>query len=108
MLRMMSILCALALFLCGAPDAESAAASTHPSLLDHHEVADEEPATDADAEEEAAEDEEWEVNVPQTAGEPITFEATEGTWLSVDVSPDGETIVFDLLGDIYKIGRAHV
>lgn len=26
---------------------------------------------------------------------------TEGTWMSVDVSPDGQQIVFDLLGDIY-------
>lgn len=33
----------------------------------------------------------------------ITFATTEGTWMSVDVSPDGETIVFDLLGDLYII-----
>lgn len=31
----------------------------------------------------------------------ISFETDEGTWMNVDVSPDGETIVFDLLGDIY-------
>lgn len=24
-----------------------------------------------------------------------------GTWMSVDVSPDGQQILFDLLGDIY-------
>ena len=24
-----------------------------------------------------------------------------GSWMSLDVSPDGQTIVFDLLGDIY-------
>ncbi|HLU25324.1 MAG TPA: amidohydrolase family protein, partial [Longimicrobiales bacterium] len=28
---------------------------------------------------------------------------TRGTWMSVDVSPDGKTIVFDLLGDIYLL-----
>jgi Tol biopolymer transport system component len=30
---------------------------------------------------------------------PITV--TEGTWMSLDVSPDGQTIAFDLLNDIY-------
>lgn len=31
----------------------------------------------------------------------IAFDTGEGTWMNVDVSPDGRTIVFDLLGDIY-------
>jgi WD40 repeat protein len=33
----------------------------------------------------------------------ISFETTEGTWMSLDVSPDGRTILFDLLGDIYTV-----
>jgi Tol biopolymer transport system component len=33
----------------------------------------------------------------------ISFDASEGTWLSLDVSPDGKTIVFELLGDIYTM-----
>ena len=31
------------------------------------------------------------------------FTTTEGTWMNLDVSPDGKTIVFDLLGDIYSM-----
>lgn len=33
--------------------------------------------------------------------ETVEFETDEGTWMDLDVSPDGEQIVFDLLGNIY-------
>jgi Tol biopolymer transport system component len=33
----------------------------------------------------------------------VDFTTDEGTWLSLDVSPDGKTIVFELLGDIYTL-----
>ncbi len=33
----------------------------------------------------------------------LDFTATEGTWLSVDVSPDGQKVVFDLLGTLYEM-----
>ncbi|NNF26971.1 MAG: hypothetical protein HKN73_07125, partial [Gemmatimonadetes bacterium] len=33
----------------------------------------------------------------------LRFTTDEGTWISLDVSPDGESIVFDLLGDLYTI-----
>jgi imidazolonepropionase-like amidohydrolase/Tol biopolymer transport system component len=36
----------------------------------------------------------------------LTYTATEGSWLSVDVSPDGSTLVFDMLGDIYTMPAA--
>jgi hypothetical protein len=33
----------------------------------------------------------------------IEFTTDEGTWLSLDVAPDGKTIVFELLGDLYTL-----
>ena len=33
----------------------------------------------------------------------IEFTTDEGTWMSLDVAPDGKTIVFELLGDIYTL-----
>jgi len=33
----------------------------------------------------------------------VEFTTDEGTWISLDVSPDGKTIVFELLGDLYTL-----
>jgi Tol biopolymer transport system component/imidazolonepropionase-like amidohydrolase len=33
----------------------------------------------------------------------VSFTTDEGTWMSLDVSPDGQTIVFDLVGDLYTV-----
>jgi Tol biopolymer transport system component/imidazolonepropionase-like amidohydrolase len=43
------------------------------------------------------------INKPRADARKITFDTSEGTWMSVDVSPDGKTLVFDLLGDIYSL-----
>ena len=43
------------------------------------------------------------VNAPHPAARKVAFTADQGTWTSVDVSPDGATIVFDLLGDLYDL-----
>lgn len=44
-------------------------------------------------------------NIEKTPGkthvQPI--DTTEGTWITVDVHPDGTTLVFDLLGDLYEM-----
>jgi len=45
----------------------------------------------------------WDVEAPFGPTKDIAFTTTEGTWMSIDVSPDGQTIVFDLLGDIWTI-----
>jgi Tol biopolymer transport system component/imidazolonepropionase-like amidohydrolase len=41
--------------------------------------------------------------LPLAVAETIKFTTNEGTWMSLDVSPDGKWIVFDLLGDIYTL-----
>lgn len=33
----------------------------------------------------------------------LAFQLSEATWMAPDVSPDGRTILFDILGDIYAI-----
>ncbi|EDM44659.1 WD40-like repeat/amidohydrolase domain protein [unidentified eubacterium SCB49] len=47
----------------------------------------------------------WDVNNPGKDFNYKThkFTTTEGTWMNLDVSPDGQTIVFDMLGDIYTM-----
>jgi Tol biopolymer transport system component len=41
--------------------------------------------------------------LPLIATRSLRFTATEGTWISLDVSPDGRTILFELLGDLYTM-----
>ena len=47
----------------------------------------------------------WDVSDPRGdwGWRDVEIDVTEGTWMSVDVSPDGRTIAFDLLGDIYLL-----
>ncbi|MGZ4035901.1 MAG: TolB family protein, partial [Bacteroidia bacterium] len=43
----------------------------------------------------------WDVSNPKGSYKDVEFTTNEGTWMSLDVSPDGKNIVFDMLGDIY-------
>jgi Tol biopolymer transport system component/imidazolonepropionase-like amidohydrolase len=45
----------------------------------------------------------WTVDQAHGPEGKVQFETSQGTWMSVDVSPDGKTIVFDLLGDLYLL-----
>ena len=45
----------------------------------------------------------WDVNAPPGERREIPIDVRSGTWLSVDVSPDGSRVLFDLLGDIYEL-----
>jgi imidazolonepropionase-like amidohydrolase/Tol biopolymer transport system component len=57
-------------------------------------TAQDEPATESDA---------WDVTDPPGPRFEISIDTDEGTWMSVDVSPDGGEVLFDLLGDLYVI-----
>ncbi|MGZ8510942.1 MAG: amidohydrolase family protein, partial [Chitinophagaceae bacterium] len=48
----------------------------------------------------------WDVTNPEGPYKEVTFTVNEGTWMNVDISPDGQQIVFDLLGDIYNMPAA--
>ncbi len=45
----------------------------------------------------------WDVSNPEGNYKDVNFTVTEGTWMNLDVSPDGKEIIFDLLGDIYTM-----
>ena len=45
----------------------------------------------------------WSVETPTGPTRELRFDATQGTWMSVSVSPDGRSILFDLLGHIYEL-----
>ncbi|MFH5831881.1 amidohydrolase family protein [Halalkalibaculum sp. DA3122] len=46
-------------------------------------------------------EEAWDVTDPGGPYEEVEITTNEGTWMNLDVSPDGDHIVFDLLGDIF-------
>ena len=48
----------------------------------------------------------WSVEAPHGPSHTISFETDEGTWLSLDLSPGGDTLVFSLLGDLYLLPAA--
>jgi imidazolonepropionase-like amidohydrolase/Tol biopolymer transport system component len=45
----------------------------------------------------------WDVNHPPGPKASVDIDTHTGTWMTVDVSPDGQRLVFDLLGDLYTL-----
>lgn len=41
--------------------------------------------------------------LPLEATRSVEINTDEGTWMSIDVHPSGDKIVFDLLGDLYEL-----
>jgi Tol biopolymer transport system component/imidazolonepropionase-like amidohydrolase len=45
----------------------------------------------------------WSVDDPPGPSSEARIDTDAGTWMSVDVSPDGREVAFDLLGDLYVV-----
>lgn len=72
------------------------------------------PATDSRAHDAAAQEEadtssaddaskDPSVDLPLEMADTLRLTLSEGTWMSVDVTPDGASVVFELLGDIWRV-----
>ena len=49
-------------------------------------------------------DDEWDITMPRGAAvRQVPIRTDEGTWMDVDVSPDGRMLAFSMLGDIYTM-----
>ena len=46
---------------------------------------------------------EWNILAPPMSLKQVTIATNETTWSSLDISPDGENMVFDMLGDIFIV-----
>ena len=49
------------------------------------------------------ETEAWDVTLARGDTRDIDFETEEGTWMSLDISPDGQWVIFDLLAHVYRL-----
>ena len=67
-------------------------------------LADEEAADgNGNGNDEAADNREWSVLEPPGEWQSISIDTRTVTWADVDVSPDGRTLIFHALGDIYRL-----
>ncbi|PKL99924.1 MAG: hypothetical protein CVV17_08715, partial [Gammaproteobacteria bacterium HGW-Gammaproteobacteria-7] len=45
----------------------------------------------------------WDVESAHGPSQTVQFSVDQGTWLDLDLSPDGRTLAFSMLGDIYLL-----
>jgi Tol biopolymer transport system component/imidazolonepropionase-like amidohydrolase len=69
-----------------------------PSLRAHDGLADSPKGSEAEKK-----GDEKKKGLPLSPDRTIEFTAEEGTWISLDIAPDGKAIVFELLGDLYTM-----
>ncbi len=58
---------------------------------------------DKNKEKDSDKDKKWDIANPKGTFKEVDFTTNEGTWMNLDISPDGKNIVFDMLGDIYTM-----
>ena len=95
--RLMALLMVIAL-----PAAAVASHEEDRALTDRPQ-AKEKPKEDAKEKEKKDQPKKKMQGLPLQSDRTIEFTTDEGTWLSLDISPDGKTIVFELLGDLYSL-----
>ena len=93
------LLCCFALFSSTTPARAHDGHEEQPSLTGSVFAASDTGTSKAPAK--SAPDTKWDVNDPPGTEREISLDVRTGTWMSVDVSPDGHEILFDLLGDLY-------
>ncbi|ACY13099.1 amidohydrolase family protein [Haliangium ochraceum] len=83
-----------------APDSANATPQAHAQAapLSFHP-----PAGAAAAPAKDGEKPKWNVEQPPGPTFEVSIDTDEGTWMSLDLSPDGKEIVFDMLGDLYTL-----
>lgn len=60
-------------------------------------------STFAQEEDKKEDDKKWDVTEPRGETREISFSTDEGTWMSLDISPDNKWLYFDLMGHIYRM-----
>ena len=78
-------------------------ATPSPTGFGHGPKADATEAKDGDESGAKKKEPKWDVNAPPGPRTSVNIDVDEGTWMSLDVSPDGKQIAFDLLGDLYTM-----
>ena len=61
-------------------------------------------AMNASADETSETEAGWSVTEPPGEWQTISIDTREVTWSDVDISPDGQYLLFHMLGDVYRVG----